>query len=51
MKKPLILRPEHDATLLFLQAFLEKQLENADEPWRMAHTMLAFFGKDAIERR
>lgn len=46
VKKPLILRPEHDATLLFLRAFLEKQLENADEPWKLAHAILAL-GKDA----
>ena len=39
VKKPLILRPEHDATLLFLRTFLEKQLENADEPWKLAHAM------------
>ena len=45
LKKPLILRPEHDATLQFLRQFLQSQLQDADEPWKLAHAILAL-GRD-----
>ena len=45
--KPLILRPEHEATRVFLKQFLQSQLTNADEPWKLAHAILAL-GRDAV---
>ena len=46
VQKPLLLRPEHEATRVFLKQFLQNQLTGAEEPWKLAHAILAL-GRDA----